>query len=1338
VRQTKNLRLNEQQKRVAEMLHEMESDEGSDEGSEEAEEERKKHQSIFNRASKVERTLQASKTSESVNHGVSEQVRKELARQMRKDIQKKTRTLSSEETSFTKHEAARRRMQRKTFEKSRPTAEVGNSEHRAALFKLDEELFAMMEELEAKKAEEDEKEEKAFGGMKTKSMQRMQNASQRRLRKRAVLGNQQSDQPSMVSMDGKRNLKNPAVGATAPRWNRWVTAKGSPAGMLDVMGFADVPETQDKHRPKGKTRKLKQQFERKGDAASTEGSSERREEQDVVNRKRQSVVRFSKHEPQVDRVEEEDDSDSGSEIYEASAEETDGGNEGHTKERGSWRARKHKSLQEDAEDDGISNSDESSGESWDGITDEDDLLNQAPRKDRRAGFLMQSQYLERIQTSEIAMRPLLLDHGKHLERRLGVPLNVIIETALVQDGECEAILLNMSASDFLSAMERMLLELEKRYLAEEEEEETRRGSEHLVRAANHSPGLGYAPPVDEDEDVPVPVVKKSKRRSQRRSQHNQLVVGRRSRCGSARSKRKLDASRAAPTKGKMFRRMSTERALDSIDFPVRMNSKRHPDATSTASESQSEMSVLAASQLKALRQQQQPPKQTLSATDFRFLVGRTEDWLQREAERRKRPEQLKSAKPAQGWLSRVPPAQEEQQRQESSEEQIQQLRGALHRNVERAFRRHVQMWRQWRMGGGAFTSESYISEGDESSEDQEVPTDIERQAEYHSLRPYSDVGSGHSEEWAPTHPREDTQAFAETSETVGTAEASLLDAPRSEASGGSQRHLIVGSDSGGSLPPGDETPKPDVVDSEPSPLAISTVNASNKHRPSIVGALSEAQPNDKPRGTLRRLPSMPIRPSVAPVMSSDEVFNVSNSKRLGQLEALEAQPQLPTRTASTENLHSSVPRSTANAALSSWPVAPAAPSQAASGTLEGLSRHRLSRGFTAGAMPSHASDARPQTAAAPVTAPADSMPSVVGELKPLQAPPTVRGTRPSTVSTVSPRKSVANASVKKVRPAKEPIKMDEYLENFDEVDLDVLLHDFSRPGTRLSRPGTRMSSERSRPGTRSEWERVFGGRMSREDAAPVSAESDPKLTGWQDFSWPSAPSGRRDFQLHRPANVGDQTTNLPSLESTTESPTSPGVQHSMVSSSVSTQDSWKAAFLERETSQWKAKGLPKPPGTAPGGGSTVQHARTPRLPETGTPRSAPGQSRGSRLEAERHKVEASSQKVASVCGMVETPQSSATPRSSEHALAALCHGLEKQATTSSQRNSTSRKFSDEISADMAAAAAYHNTFESQRNSGAWTSRGSGHGPRSSGSGKTSARGSRVSGSARSSGSAKFQ
>merc|ERR1712232_1301115 len=129
------------------------------------------------------------------------------------------------------------------------------------------------------------------------------------------------------------------------------------------------------------------------------------------------------------------------------------------------------------------------GESWDGLAEEE-TFDSMPRRDRRSGFLMQSQYLERIQTSEMAMRPLLLDQGKHIERRLGVPLSVIIQTALVQDGECEAILLNMPAAHFLSAMERMLLELEKRYLDEDADEEDRLLSSQLVRAANRSPVFG--------------------------------------------------------------------------------------------------------------------------------------------------------------------------------------------------------------------------------------------------------------------------------------------------------------------------------------------------------------------------------------------------------------------------------------------------------------------------------------------------------------------------------------------------------------------------------------------------------------------------------------------------------------------------------------------------------------------------------------------------------------------------------------------------------------------------------------------------------------------------------
>eukprot|EP00933_Yihiella_yeosuensis_P033533 TRINITY_DN27216_c0_g1_i1.p1 TRINITY_DN27216_c0_g1~~TRINITY_DN27216_c0_g1_i1.p1 ORF type:complete len:1490 (-),score=321.93 TRINITY_DN27216_c0_g1_i1:65-4534(-) len=148
--------------------------------------------------------------------------------------------------------------------------------------------------------------------------------------------------------------------------------------------------------------------------------------------------------------------------------------------------------------------------------------------------------------------------------------------------------------------------------------------------------------------------------------------------------------------------------------------------------------------------------------------------------------------------------------------------------------------------------------------------------------------------------------------------------------------------------------------------------------------------------------------------------------------------------------------------------------------------------------------------------------------------------------------------------------LNKYLSNFEDQDLDTLLHDLSRPGTSASlrRPGSRTSRPSTRQG------------MNRQLVAPSPQD------GLQDFGWPTfgaIPSETKSGT----APVASASTALPSLPGTAGFNRGPS---NIGATAGSTGESWRRAFTSRaESPRWMqystylqdAKGVAPPPMSAP-------------------------------------------------------------------------------------------------------------------------------------------------------------
>eukprot|EP00929_Paragymnodinium_shiwhaense_P005421 TRINITY_DN10734_c0_g3_i2.p1 TRINITY_DN10734_c0_g3~~TRINITY_DN10734_c0_g3_i2.p1 ORF type:complete len:3764 (-),score=1062.52 TRINITY_DN10734_c0_g3_i2:343-11634(-) len=92
---------------------------------------------------------------------------------------------------------------------------------------------------------------------------------------------------------------------------------------------------------------------------------------------------------------------------------------------------------------------------------------QAPRRFRRQGVIIDSKLRLQICGAERELRQNLQKGGTALEERLGVPMRVVVETALLQDLDCLEIVLNMSHEDIVDTVDGILQALEAHYLPQD-------------------------------------------------------------------------------------------------------------------------------------------------------------------------------------------------------------------------------------------------------------------------------------------------------------------------------------------------------------------------------------------------------------------------------------------------------------------------------------------------------------------------------------------------------------------------------------------------------------------------------------------------------------------------------------------------------------------------------------------------------------------------------------------------------------------------------------------------------------------------------------------------------
>jgi len=136
-------------------------------------------------------------------------------------------------------------------------------------------------------------------------------------------------------------------------------------------------------------------------------------------------------------------------------------------------------------------------------------------------------------------------------------------------------------------------------------------------------------------------------------------------------------------------------------------------------------------------------------------------------------------------------------------------------------------------------------------------------------------------------------------------------------------------------------------------------------------------------------------------------------------------------------------------------------------------------------------------------------------------------------------------------------RLNDYLDNFQDAELDLLLSDFSRPGTSASsRPGT-QSSRRSKDSTLGAYFAPHWSSRPGNANLPVAASPDG-MPCWQNLSgWQGSKPSTAD-----PKAVNSASTVLPSL------PGSSGFDGSDVSS---TGESWRRALTSRSESPWKER-----------------------------------------------------------------------------------------------------------------------------------------------------------------------
>jgi hypothetical protein len=580
-----------------------------------------------------------------------------------------------------------------------------------------------------------------------------------------------------------------------------------------------------------------------------------------------------------------------------------------------------------------------------------------PRRKHRAGYLLVADGSALIALAERMLRPKLACHGDLLEEQAGVPLTVILQTALVQDPELQSILLEMPEADYITAMEGMISELEDRYLAEMDPDEiANRVSAHALAAQQLDLGRHLAP-ADPKRAA------QSQGSQSTRAPHGQRR-GRFQRAG-----RKV--TRAFDTQSLAVGRSSV----------VASQARRIP----------SKKTQRLIRRLVKQRYAKQPVVEKQMPTDFRSISINDEN---RRA----------FAEAAQSWIATdieiarstqssrfVPaPSTAPEPRGRNSAIQIEDLRGALHEQVQRAFHKHLKLWKRWREDGTIVESEDaggalHTSVASEKSEEwcgaRESILTLQQQEEDAGGVLHASVASEKSDEWCGA--RESMLTLQQQEEDAGGVLHTSVASEKSEEWCGARESMLT-------LQQQEE----DVVEqqkvanqpSQLSPAVEEFDNATTEltpHQPRADSAAAPQPPtfsdsrdwtpvsrDETPvkevQNSYRKLPSMPVRPVIT---GKSEPYDISNAKRTGQLPTLSDQHALP-------------------------PV-----------QLEAAPYQKF--GTTVGPM----------------------------------------------------AKRLPARMLQKGGPA---MNSDHYLQNFDVLDLDVLLRDYSRPGTRLSRPSTRSS----RPGTR--------------------------------------------------------------------------------------------------------------------------------------------------------------------------------------------------------------------------------------------------------------------------------
>lgn len=95
------------------------------------------------------------------------------------------------------------------------------------------------------------------------------------------------------------------------------------------------------------------------------------------------------------------------------------------------------------------------------------LAPRRPAEGRRENLLVSGDFRDLVAAAEEESRHALKDEGKALERQLGMPLSVVLQSVFRQDRACLSALIHMPWPEFLEVVRGMILALEAQYLSKE-------------------------------------------------------------------------------------------------------------------------------------------------------------------------------------------------------------------------------------------------------------------------------------------------------------------------------------------------------------------------------------------------------------------------------------------------------------------------------------------------------------------------------------------------------------------------------------------------------------------------------------------------------------------------------------------------------------------------------------------------------------------------------------------------------------------------------------------------------------------------------------------------------